>query len=85
MRKQVVEIFSEWLEYYLGHKEECADGENACHQWVETNHPEATEEVVKAVADSFKRTPEALCSWEFTQDKVLNIIIKQPQNNNQNE
>lgn len=76
MRKQVIEIFSEWMEYYLKHQEECADGATACRQWVETNYPEISEEVVEAVVECFERTPDAICSWEFTQNKILNIIIR---------
>lgn len=89
MRKQVIDIFSEWMNYCLHHQEECADNSNACRQWVETNYPEASEEVVSAVVKSYERTPDAVCSWEFTKDSILNIIVKnenkQPLNINNNE
>ncbi len=77
MRKQVIEIFSEWMAYYVRHQEECGDGNTVCRQWVETNYPDETEAVVQAVVDSYDRKPDAICSWEYTADRVLNIIIKQ--------
>ncbi len=75
MREQVIDIFSEWLAYYIHHREECADS-NACRQWVNNNYPDAPDEIVQAVVDSYDQKPDAICSWEFTKDKVLNIIIR---------
>lgn len=89
MRKQVIEIFSEWMSHFLDHREECTDNSKACRQWVETNYPDTSEEVINAVAKSYDRTPDAVCSWEFTKDNILNIIVrkdnKQPLNTNNNE
>lgn len=90
MRKQVIEIFSEWIAYYVCNPSENTDKEAICRQWVQTNYPEATEETIQAVVDSFDQKPDAICSWELTPKRILNIIIKQEKkpnniNNNENE
>ena len=88
MRKQVIEIFSEWIAHYVCNPFEEADKDALCRQWVQTNYPEATEEIIQAVVDSFDQNPDAICAWELTPKRVLNIIVKQehkPINNNENE
>ena len=81
MRKQVIEIFSEWIAHYVCNPSEEADKDALCR-------PEATEEIIQAVVDSFDQNPDAICAWELTPKRVLNIIVKQehkPINNNENE
>ena len=82
MRKQVIDIFSEWMEAYVRRQSEDGGSEADCRAWIESNCPEATEEVQQAVVDCFNRKPEAVCSWEFTEKRELNIIIKNNKFNN---
>lgn len=82
MRKKVIDIFSDWMEAYVSRQYEDGRIKEDCRAWIESNHPEETEEVKQAVVDCFNRKPDAVCSWEFTQKRVLNIIIKNNKLNN---
>lgn len=82
MRKQVIEIFSEWIAHYVCNPFEEADKDALCRQWVQTNYPEASADIVQAVVDSFDQKPNAICSWELTPKRILNIIIKQEKKTN---
>ena len=82
MRKQVIDIFSEWMEAYVRRQLEGGGSEADCRAWIESNYPEVTEGVQQAVVDCFNRNPDAVCSWEFTQKQELNIIIKNNKFNN---
>lgn len=82
MRKQVIEIFSEWIAHYVCNPSEEADKDALCRQWVQTNYPEATEEIIQAVVDSFNQKPDAICSWELTPQRGLTIIVKHEKKTN---
>lgn len=82
MRKQVIEIFSEWIAYYVCNQSEGCDREATCRQWIADNYPEASADIAQAVVDSFDQKPDAICSWELTPKRVLNIIIKQEKKTN---
>lgn len=80
MRKQVIEIFSEWMAHYVSTPP--CDREGTCRQWIADNYPEASADIVQAVVDSFDQKPNAICSWELTPKRGLTIIVKHEKKTN---
>lgn len=88
MRRRVIELFSDWLEYYLPRQTFTNDWRSVFDAWCEEKHPETTEGEREAVCDCFCDKPDAVCRWYIDpEDKSVNIVIKaksKPSINNQN-
>ena len=82
MRKQVIDIFSQWIEVYLTHQTEIGSQYTAFQIWWETNHKAVSDDIRKAVIACFERKPSAICSWFVEENGTINVVIRQPNINN---
>ena len=84
MRRQVVEIFEEWIDFWIEHLKNLPteiypckrpSGGETLRTWLEIHYPDITPETARAVADCFANKPDAYASWETGAGNTINVII----------
>lgn len=77
MRKQIIDLFEDWLDYWHEHKTSDGSWASAFEQWVADNHPELSDGERQEIAACHECRDGAVCWWETDpREHTIHIIVK---------